>query len=183
MGLIKSNTESKVFLPYKEVEMTEFHFPGKDHREEKYSRGSQEHKLPDFIYIDSDKSHREQKPFHGQIRFDKMAEREYSLKLRFFCLALSVLVFLFSFFAFVFFLFFLLLNALTLFQLSAFWKQTQNLWQQLKKLFVCGIGLGFAAVSPAFGFSVIMVYMLLKGSAMEEGWVSKIVKDRFHPEQ
>jgi hypothetical protein len=167
--------------------MTEFHFPGKHEPEEEgSSRGSHERKLPDFIYIDSEKSTREQESFKGQFRgemgthFEKMADKEYPLMLRLFCFVFSALVFLVSLIALMFFLFFLLINLVTFFQMEAFWKQTKNLWEQLKKLIVSGIGLAVAVISPAFGFSIIMVYMLLKGSAMDEDWVSRVMKERFN---
>jgi len=165
--------------------MTGFHPPG-NHipEEEDKARGSEERKMPDFIFVDSESEYREEAYGGYQREFDpefqKMAVKEYPLILRFFCLIFSALILLVSAVAFLFVLFFFAGNLLTFFQMDQFWKQTKNLWEQLKKLFVSGLGLAIAVISPAFGFSIIMVYLLLKGSTMDEDWVSRMMKDRFY---
>lgn len=165
--------------------MTGFKQPGNlQPEEEDNARGSEERKMPDFIFVDRENGY-EEESFRGyQQEFDptfqKMAVKEYPLILRFFCLIFSALILLVSAVAFLFVIFFFLANLITFFKMDQFWKQTKNLWVQLKKLFVSGMGLAIAVISPAFGFSIILVYLLLKGATMDEDWVSRMMKERFY---
>ncbi len=141
--------------------------------------------MPEFIYIDTDQRYHEEYFREGPrtafgASFESLTRREYPLMLRLFCLVFSSLVLFFACFVLAFVLLFTAINLVTFFTLTDFWKRTKSLWEQLKKLFVSGIGLLVAVVSPAFGFSIIMVYFLLKGARMDEDWVSRMMREKFY---
>lgn len=165
--------------------MTGFHRPTNYHPEEGDRRGSEERKLPEFIYIETNQDYREEyfrenpKMEFGRT-FESLTRKEYPLMLRLFCLVFAGFVLSFSLMVFFFVALFTLINLVTFFTLPQFRKRTKELWLQLKKLFVSGIGLLVAVISPPFGFAIIMVYFLLKGARMEEDWVSRVMSERFY---
>lgn len=168
--------------------MTNEEFPGKQNpaEEDIFNKGKEE-KIPEYIYIDSKENFSQEEPFsthyeHKEHRysFEQLAHKEYPFVLRIVCLFVASLVLSFTALVLFLFMIFFFANAVTFFHFENFWKGTKQLWEQIKKLFVCGLGLTVAVVSPAFGLSMIMLYFVVKGSNMNEDWVSRTMKDQFY---
>lgn len=174
--------------------MTGLHHPGNHNYEKKNgSRGSEEKELPDFVVVDAkfdghgsiedetglneDSFQEYRKEYNSS--FGKVAATERPFLTRFVCLFFSLFFFLLSVVLITISIFFLLVNLITLFQMDRLWKQTRILLLISKKLFLLGTGLAIAVISPTFGFSLIMVYLMLKGSAADDDWISTMMKNQF----
>jgi hypothetical protein len=150
--------------------------------QERWPPENEQRELPEFIYIETE-NHEEQgsRGYQEEFRasFDKMEGRNYPFSVRLVCL-ISALFLLFAVLLTTpFLLVFFLINLVTVFQLTAFWERTKQLWNAYRKLFVTLLGLFVAVFSPAFGLSIIMMYFMMRGQQSDQQWVSRIMEARF----
>lgn len=143
-------------------------------------------KLPEFVFIDEEKTYtyepgEEFDPFEQRFEenFRGMKKAEYPFSVRVFCFAAAVVTFFLCALALPLLLFFFFGNLLTFSKVEVLRIRMEWLWGAFKKLFVVWLGVSIAVISPAFGFSVILIYLMLQGVNEEEDWIARTMKSRF----
>lgn len=144
----------------------------------------QKAKMPEFIYVDSGReeirgSYQQFSQQEYIQSFQKIGTIHFPISIRFICLLLALVMFLTAAFVSIFVALFFMLNILTFFQAKQFWAKTKELWIRLKKVIVTAFGALIGVFSPAFGFSIILVYLMLQGGTQNEDWVTRIIRSSY----
>lgn len=151
--------------------------------QEDHSKENGEIKKPEFIYVETEdyQTGREFGGFQEEFKqsYEKMGAREYPLAVRFVCFVSAFFLLFFLLLATPFLIAFAVINILTFFQWDAWAQKTKQVWQSYSKMFVTMFGLLLAVISPAFGISVILVYLMMSGQKKDDVWVNRIFEARF----
>lgn len=135
-------------------------------------------KKPEFIYVETEDYHagHEYGGFQEEFKqsYQKMGSKNYPIAVRFVCFVCAFFIFFFLLLATPFQVVFAVVNTLTLFQWKTWAQRTKQVWQTYSKMFVTVLGLLLAVISPPFGLSVILVYLMMNGQKTDDVWVQRI---------
>lgn len=146
--------------------------------QDEHSEEKGEIKKPEFIYVETEEYHagHEYGGFQEEFKesYQKMGSRQYPIAVRFVCFIGAFFLLFFLLLATPFLIVFTVINVLTLFQWKAWAQKTKQVWKTYSKMFVTVLGLLLAVISPAFGLSVILVYLMMNGQKTDDVWVNRI---------
>jgi len=140
-----------------------------------------EYKLPEFVFVDETEEKRERySRFEGSEEyfepFERLERASYPFVLRLFTFAIAAGLIAGGIIVVCGLAFSLGIAAICFFQVEPFNVVATRLWNALRKIAVISMGLFTATISPAFGFSMIMVYFLLRGEAESNALLNRILQ-------
>lgn len=143
-------------------------------------------KLPDFIYIDDDKSNGSKSKSQSDAEYfealKKLNSGSYPAFLRVITFIGAFILTIWSVGLLIGFLFLSLLSILTFFQWKDLNQSLPKFWKVLCRMSAFALSLAVATFSPGFGFGITAVYLLMQGENPESGFMGRILSKRIHPE-
>lgn len=145
------------------------------------SKGNEERKLPDFIYVDNGDHYenfqggawRERKEYLESIQ--KLGKGKYPFSLRILTFFASLATFFTSCIALILCLPAFIIAALLLFQVKKVNAVLKKYWKLFKRTLVISFGLIISSFSPSIGFGIILLYFLILGEKINNRFLAHMV--------